>query len=143
MWILDQYLSHTGLPIKYSKFESFDYFLISFWGLKMITIGFLYGILTRVWSAFTALLMQCWKLELTETVNSNENCSFFELDRQNMSFKLLHWHIRKYNFFFFFFFCNLLTEPTVLSLINAPGALQFFKRGMFIRGKFSMQKCSG
>ena len=31
---------------------------------------------------------------------------------------------------------------TVLSLINAPGALQFFKRGMFIRGKFSMQKCS-
>ena len=32
---------------------------------------------------------------------------------------------------------------TVLSLINAPGALQFFKRGMFIRGKFSMQKCSG
>ena len=25
---------------------------------------------------------------------------------------------------------------TVLSLINAPGALQFFKRGMFIRGKF-------
>ena len=32
--------------------------------------------------------------------------------------------------------------PTVLSLINAPGALQFFKRGMSIRGKFSMQKCS-
>ena len=31
---------------------------------------------------------------------------------------------------------------TVLSLINALGALQFFKRGMFIRGKFSMQKCS-
>ena len=31
---------------------------------------------------------------------------------------------------------------TVLSLINAPGALQFFKRGMSIRGKFSMQKCS-
>ena len=31
---------------------------------------------------------------------------------------------------------------TVLSLINAPGALQYFKRGMFIRGKFSMQKCS-
>ena len=31
---------------------------------------------------------------------------------------------------------------TVLSLINAPGALQFFKRGMFIRRKFSMQKCS-
>ena len=31
---------------------------------------------------------------------------------------------------------------TVLSLINAPGALQFFKRGMFIRGKFSMQKYS-
>ena len=28
---------------------------------------------------------------------------------------------------------------TVLSLINAPGALQFFKRGMFIRSKFSMQ----
>ena len=32
---------------------------------------------------------------------------------------------------------------TVLSLINAPGALQFFKSWMFIRGKFSMQKCSG
>ena len=31
---------------------------------------------------------------------------------------------------------------TALSLINAPGALQFFKRGMFIRGKFSMQKGS-
>ena len=34
-------------------------------------------------------------------------------------------------------------DHTVLTLINAPGALQFFKRGMFIRGKFSMQKCSG
>ena len=31
-------------------------------------------------------------------------------------------------------------QHTVLSLINAPGALQFFKRGIFIRGKFSMQK---
>ena len=31
---------------------------------------------------------------------------------------------------------------TVLSLINAPGALQFFKREMFIRGKLSMQKYS-
>ena len=34
------------------------------------------------------------------------------------------------------------SQHTVLSLINAPGALQFFKRGMFIRGKSSMQKCS-
>ena len=37
---------------------------------------------------------------------------------------------------------HLHLANTVLSLINAPGALQFFKRGMFIRGKFSMQKCS-
>ena len=37
---------------------------------------------------------------------------------------------------------SILCIHTVLSLINAPGALQFFKRGMFIRGKFSMQKCS-
>ena len=35
-----------------------------------------------------------------------------------------------------------ISMTTVLSLINAPGALQFFKRGMSIRGKFSMQKCS-
>ena len=39
--------------------------------------------------------------------------------------------------------CNVSAQRhTVLSLINALGALQFFKRGMFIRGKFSMQKGS-
>ena len=71
----------------------------------MITIRFLYGILKRVGSAFTALLnMQCWKLELTKTVNRNANCSFFELIRQNMRFKLPQWYIRKYALFFFFFF---------------------------------------
>ena len=40
------------------------------------------------------------------------------------------------------YFIPVTGKTTVLSLINAPGALQFFKRGMFIRGKFSMQKCS-
>ena len=38
--------------------------------------------------------------------------------------------------------CIKENKCTVLSLINAPGALKFFKTGMFIRGKFSMQKCS-
>ena len=38
----------------------------------------------------TALLlnMHCWKLELSETVNSNANYSFSELVRQNMRSKL-------------------------------------------------------
>ena len=42
----------------------------------------------------------------------------------------------------FFKECMVSFTTPVLSLINAPGALQFFKRGMFIRGKFSMQKYS-
>ena len=55
----------------------------------MTTIGCLLGILTGVGSAFTALLhMQCWKLELTKTVNRNANYLFFELVRQNMRLKL-------------------------------------------------------
>ena len=47
----------------------------------MITMGFLRGILTRVGSVFTALLMQCCsvgnKLWLTE--NDNRKCKLFIL----------------------------------------------------------------
>ena len=115
IWILNQYLSHIYLSkILFSFLQSHLIIPNFLRGLKMITIRFLYGILTGVGSAFTALLnMQCWKLELTKTVNRNANCSFFELIRQNMRFKTPQWYIRKYAFFFFFFFffCNLLTEP--------------------------------
>ena len=70
-------------------------------------MGFLHGILTRVGSVFTTILnMQCWKLDLTETVNRNANYSFFELVRQNMRLKLPQRHIRKYALL-----CNLLSEP--------------------------------
>ena len=58
----------------------------------MIATEFLYGILTRVGSAFTALLnIQCWKLELTEIVN--RKCKLFILNYKEYAL-----------------FCNLLTK---------------------------------
>ena len=75
----------------------------------MITIGFLHGILIRVGSAFTALLnMQCWILELTETVKRNASCSFFEVVRQNMRLKLLQLTYTEIVFFFLFCFVFLI-----------------------------------
>ena len=47
-------------------------------------MGFLHGYEMHL---LHYLIMQCWKSELTETINRNANYSFFELVRQKMRLK--------------------------------------------------------
>ena len=80
----------------------------------------------------------------TQVFRGMHRYSHYFLEARESSHILSGTHTRLHDFVGMRASSHMFTGThTVLSLINAPGALQFFKRGMFIRGKFSMQKCSG